>query len=52
MPIQTFYQLPETCEDEYCLSDHTSESNEGDSDCEGMSSIPQYFNQGELIDLI
>ena len=51
MHIPTFHQLPELFENEHCLSDHTFESNEGDSDYEGMSSMPQCFNKGELKDL-
>lgn len=53
VPIPTFHQLPELCEDEYFPSNHpSSDSNEGDRDYEKMSSIPQRFNQDELNDLI
>ena len=45
-----FHQPSELCEDEYCPSDHPSTTNESDSDYEGMSSIPQRFNQDELKD--
>ena len=48
VPIPTFHQLPEICEDQNYLSDHTSVINEGESDYEGMSSIPQRFNHDEL----
>ncbi|GBO30561.1 hypothetical protein AVEN_188875-1, partial [Araneus ventricosus] len=37
--------------DEFCPSDHTSDTNEGESDYEEMSPIPQHFNQDELNDL-
>ena len=42
--IPTFHQLPELCENEYCLSDDPSETNEGDCDFELMLSIPHCFN--------
>ncbi|KAF2879376.1 hypothetical protein ILUMI_26789 [Ignelater luminosus] len=48
VPIPTFHQLPELCEDEYCPSDQSFDTNEGDSNYEGMSLIPQLFNQDEL----
>lgn len=51
VPIPTFHQLPELCEDESCPSDQPSDTHEGDSEYEGMSSIPQRFNQDELNDL-
>ena len=37
VPIPAFYL--ELCEDEYCLPDYSSDTNEGDSDFEGMSSV-------------
>ncbi|GBL88944.1 hypothetical protein AVEN_159031-1 [Araneus ventricosus] len=46
-----FHQLPELCEDEYCFSDHPSDTNEGESHYEEKPSIPQRFNQHELNDL-
>lgn len=49
--VPTFHQLPELCEDEYCPSDHPSDTNESDSEYEVMSSVPQRFNQNELNDL-
>ena len=48
--IPLFYQLPEFCEEKFCLSD-PSDTNEDDCDYEVMSSIPQCFNQDELNDL-
>lgn len=51
MPIPTFHQLPELCEDENFPSDRSSDANESDSDYEGTSSVPQRFNQNELNDL-
>ncbi|KAF2887333.1 hypothetical protein ILUMI_18842 [Ignelater luminosus] len=41
LPIPTLHQLPQLCEDEYCPFDQPSDTNEGDSDYEGMSSSPQ-----------
>ena len=38
-------------EEEYCLSNHPSKTNEGCSNVERMSSIAQCFNQGTLNDL-
>lgn len=53
IPIPTFHQLPELCEDELNLFEHPSDTNDGsDSDYEGMSSSPQLFNQEELNDLV
>ena len=49
--VPKFHQLPELCEDDYCLSDHSSETNEGDRDYEETSSVPKCFNHGELKDL-
>lgn len=41
----------ELCEDDYCLSGHLYDTNEGDSDYKGMPLIPQRFNQDVLNDL-
>ena len=48
LPILTFHQLLELCENEYYLFDHRSNTNEGNCNYEWMSSIPQRFNQTEL----
>ena len=50
VPIPTFLQLPELCEDEHCAS-NSFDTNKVDSDYEGEASIPQQFNQDELNDL-
>ena len=48
MLIPTFHKLSELWEDENCLFDHPSDTNEDDCDYEEMSSISQSFNQDDL----